>query len=55
MTITECSRKAEPLETILLGEVSDQAALAGVLNTLYGLHLSVLEVKCLSAGHEGHS
>jgi hypothetical protein len=34
--------------TTLEGELSDQAALAGVLNTLYELHLSVLSVICLS-------
>ena len=30
---------------MLEGELSDQAALAGVLNTLYELHLTVLSVK----------
>jgi len=49
MTITECSREAEPPVTTLLGELSDQAALAGVLNTLYELHLPVLLVEHLSA------
>jgi hypothetical protein len=34
--------------TTLVGELSDQAALAGVLNTLYELHLSVLSVKRLT-------
>jgi hypothetical protein len=37
-----------PPATTLVGELSDQAALAGVLNTLYELHLPVLSVKCLS-------
>ena len=31
--------------TTLEGELSDQAALAGVLNTLYELHLTVLSVQ----------
>ncbi len=35
------------LVTILEGELSDQAALAGVLNTLYELHLPLLSVKRL--------
>ena len=35
MTITERSSEAEPPVTTLFGELSDQAALAGVLNTLY--------------------
>ncbi len=38
--------------TLLEGELLDQAALAGVLTTLYELHLPVLSVECLSAEHE---
>jgi hypothetical protein len=34
--------------TTLDGELSDQAALAGVLNTLYELHLLILSVECKS-------
>jgi hypothetical protein len=49
MTITECSPEAELAVTTLLGELADQAALAGVLNTLYELHLPVLSVQRLSA------
>jgi hypothetical protein len=30
------------------GELSDQSALAGVLNTIYELHLPVISVKCLN-------
>ncbi len=33
--------------TTLEGELSDQAALAGVLNTLYELHMLVLSVECM--------
>jgi len=33
--------------TTLEGELSDQAALAGVLNTLYELHLTVISVQRL--------
>jgi hypothetical protein len=40
---------ASPITT-LIGEVSDQAALAGVLDTLYELHLPVLSVKRLTIG-----
>ena len=36
-----------PAITILVGELSDQAALAGVLNSLYELHMPVLSVLCL--------
>ena len=34
--------------TILVGHMSDQAALAGVLNELYELHLPLLTVETLS-------
>jgi hypothetical protein len=37
-----------PLTTTLMGELRDQAALLGVLNTLYEMHLPVLAVVCLS-------
>ena len=36
--------------TILVGRVRDQAALSGVLNTLYELHMPVLSVDCLDKG-----
>ena len=49
MTITLYAPKAGPLMTTLLGELTDQAALAGVLNTLYELHLPVLSVQRLTA------
>ena len=48
MTIAEHSPAAEPVVTTLLGELSDQAALVGVLNTLYELPLPVLSVERLS-------
>ena len=53
MTIRLTEEEARPPVTTLKGELSDQAALAGVLNTLYELHLSVLSVYCLSypSGH----
>jgi hypothetical protein len=34
-------------KTTLEGQLSDQAALNGVLDTLYGLRLPLLEVTCL--------
>ena len=44
----EVSHKKEgkPIST-LTGLIRDQSALAGILNTLYELHLSVLSVKIL--------
>jgi len=35
--------------TVLQGRVSDQAELAGILNTLYALHLPLLVVECLES------
>jgi hypothetical protein len=35
--------------TVLTGDFQDQAALAGVLNTLYDLGLPLLSVHCLGA------
>ena len=48
MTITVFSADTGPCVTSLVGELSDQADLAGVFNTLYGLHLPVLSVECLN-------
>ena len=50
MAITESSADAESPVTTLLGELSDQAALEGVLDTLFALHLPVVSVERLSAG-----
>jgi hypothetical protein len=48
MTIDLVREEARPPVTTLKGELSDQAALAGILNTLYELHLPILSVLCLS-------
>jgi hypothetical protein len=48
MTMSLIREEARPPVTTLKGELSDQAALAGVLNTLYELHLPILSVLCLS-------
>lgn len=34
--------------TTLLGELKDQSALVGILNALYGLHLTILSIKTIS-------
>jgi len=47
MTICLATAEVRTPVTTLEGELSDQAALAGVLNTLYELHLPVLLVKRL--------
>jgi hypothetical protein len=43
MQITTSSKN----ETLLVGKLADQAALAGVLEILYNLHLPVLSVECM--------
>lgn len=48
MGVTEWSAEGMPPRTTLLGELADQAALAGVLDTLIRLHLTVVSVECLS-------
>jgi len=37
----------EAEKTLMVGKVTDQAALSGILNTLYEMHLPVLSVECL--------
>jgi hypothetical protein len=54
MTISVTALEGGPIFTTLEGVLLDQAALAGLLNTLYELHLPVLEVKCLSAQLPAH-
>jgi hypothetical protein len=48
LAISRSSQEDEPEVTTLYGEVADQAALAGVLSALYGLHLPILSVECQS-------
>jgi len=50
MNITESGTSDEGTESTLVGRLADQAALSGVLNTLYELHLPVLSVDCLGSG-----
>jgi hypothetical protein len=47
MQINEISGEEGNAETILVGRLTDQAALAGVLNSLYELHLPVLSAECI--------
>jgi hypothetical protein len=46
MQITTTPRGNQKPVTTLCGAVQDQAALMGVLNSLYELHLSILSVTC---------
>ena len=52
MQITKSGDSSGKVETILIGRVPDQSALAGVLNTLYEMHLPVKSVECLDAESE---
>jgi hypothetical protein len=47
MAITPDSAADKPPVTILVGHLPDQAALSGVLNTLYEIHLPLLSVENL--------
>jgi hypothetical protein len=50
MNVTSGNSGADITESILVGRLADQAALSGLLNTLYELHRPVLSVDCLEAG-----
>ena len=47
MQITTTYTADNLTETILVGKLQDQAALAGVLDKIYNLRLPVLSVECL--------
>jgi hypothetical protein len=51
MTISLDTPNEGPPTTTLVGELRDQASLAGVLNALYELHRALLQVECLSPGN----
>ncbi len=50
MTITTHSKGNDVSVTALTGRLQDQAALSGVLNSLYELHLPILKVEMLQRG-----
>jgi hypothetical protein len=52
LSISQAETEAGSTTTILQGQLSDQAALAGVLNALYELHLTVLAVQRQESGSE---
>lgn len=53
LAISASGQGEEPVVTTLYGQVLDQAALAGVLNALYGLHLPLLSVEYLGDVQHG--
>lgn len=52
MKIENTFRKDGRAESVLEGRLGDQSALAGVLNTLYELHLPVVSADCLGAADD---
>jgi hypothetical protein len=50
MSITEKHGAGSEIETVLVGRLADQTALASVLNALYELHLPVVSADCLESG-----
>jgi hypothetical protein len=47
MVVTRAFTEDKKPMTILIGHLRDQAALSGVMNAIYGLHLSVFSVELL--------
>jgi hypothetical protein len=50
MSICQAAAEGDVPVTTLEGELADQAALAGVINTLYELHLPILLVESVGNG-----
>jgi hypothetical protein len=53
MSATESTGPGGEVVTTLVGRLADQAALSGILNTLYGLHLPVLSAEWLGEPDSG--
>jgi len=49
MDIRQAASDTGYIVSTLTGELPDQTALAGVLNALYEMHLTVLSVECLKS------
>ena len=52
MRVENLARGDGKTESVLEGRILDQAALAGVLNKLYELHLPVMAVDCLGGAND---
>lgn len=50
MNITEFSTDSDQIQTILVGRLTDQTALYGVLSTLYEFRLPIVSVELLERG-----
>ena len=49
MQVTKIRGSDGQPETILVGRLSDQAALSGIMNSLYELHMPVLSAECVNS------
>jgi hypothetical protein len=54
MQVTETRGADGQPETLLVGRLADQAALSGILNSLYDLHLPVLSAECVDSENGRH-
>jgi hypothetical protein len=54
MQVTETRGSDGQPETILVGRLADQAALSGILNSLYELHMPVLSAECVDSESRRH-
>ena len=54
MQITEIHAADGQTETILVGRLADQAALSGIMNSLYELHMPVLSAECIDSENSSH-
>ena len=50
MSLSEKLSASGEIESVLVGRLPDQAALTGVFNELYELHLPVISADCLESG-----
>ena len=49
LNVTRAGEPASP-ETVLVGRLTDQSVLAGILDTLHQQHQPVVSVECLEVG-----
>ena len=55
MVITMSSQETGAPQTILRGPLQDQSALRGLIETLYALHLPILEVKKINSSSDNNA
>ena len=55
MTASPDERTGEPDQTVLVGEIADQAALVGIINALYNSGHTVVSVERLPPDEDPHT